>query len=69
MPFLFPDRQNVMSSRFENIFNDDIARNFQMELQYEDIPLYWDIDPEDNIGDMQLKARRAEYYLTKHIRP
>ena len=60
---------NEMTSQFENLAYEDIARNFNIELEFQDPPFHWVVDPDDEDRDRYLKARRVQYYFTKHTGP
>ena len=58
-----------MTDTFENAGYGDIARNFCIELEFQNPPYYWTIDATDEDRDRELKKRRIQYYFTKHIGP
>ena len=56
-----------MSDTFENLSYSDVARNFAIELEFKNPPIFWVIDGDDEGRDRELKKKRVQYYLTQHI--
>ena len=58
-----------MTELFEHVGYHDIARNFDMELEFLHPPIYWTIDPDDETHDLELKRWRVQYYFTQYTGP